>query len=243
MQTDLKKLAEATLSSPHRVVKVAWGDRFVWIKKSASDKSFFQRLLGRSCDLRQEAEHIEQFRAAGFAAPEMLAISDDWIVLEDLGTILDTEMKTMQDPAPEKLSKAACDCAIAIAQMHKAHLSHGRCKLNDLVRLQDGGIGFIDFEESADHVPLPRRQAREIFFFSMSLARYMPLCPDIIKEAFVAYRRVYGAPEVFAELQKLLKKLRPLAVMFMPFRKLLRGDPARAYEATRELLFLAENRV
>ncbi len=247
------------MASKHRVVKAPWRGKYVWVKKAIADKSSFVHRLQKSLSkvvslpflkptvnkggaaaLRHEAGHIAVFRSAGFKAPEVLAISDHWIVLEDLGPVIDTEIKTATDMTPQKLSRIVGDCAEEIARLHKSGHSHGRCKLNDLVRLENGGIGFIDFEESTEEIPLPARQARELWLFSMSAARYLPMNDNLIADAMTAYKKIYSSEEIFAELRRFLRFAKPFTVIMAPFAKVMGGDAYRAHAATRKLLVLAE---
>lgn len=257
---ELQLLADAP--SPYRVRKIFWRGKTLWVKKATGDKStawhVSQRVLsfllpletlkstvskGGAEALLHETVRIEEFRKARFVVPEVVGLSERWLILEDMGTVIDTEIKTTPDMTPEKLSAIGKECAVAIASLHKAGLCHGRCKLNDLVRLPDGRIGFIDFEENAANIPLKARQAREFWLFSTSLARYLPMQQDLLKDAVAAYLQIHTDPAMLAELKKLLNFLRPFVAALSPFRKIMRGDAARAHDATRELLLLAKNRL
>src|SRR5687768_16875054 len=111
---DLRRLADEP--SPHRVRKVFWQGRTVWVKRAAAGHSRARRAVqkalallmpvaalkpaaaaGGAESLRHEAERIAVFRAAGFDAPGVLGLSERWMILEDLGVVIDTEIKTAPD--------------------------------------------------------------------------------------------------------------------------------------------------
>ncbi len=233
-----------------RTAKLEWQGQQIWLKKSVPPKgtgwTSLQRLLaslislpilrptanpGGAEGLRIEVWRSAEFRRAGFIVPEILGQGDDWIAMSNLGEMVERKMQkdtTMDDAARHAL---ICRCAVALAETHKVGLSHGRGKLNDFVLTPDNKIGFIDFEEDVDTsgIPLPDRQAREIWLFSCSAARFGN---DAAEKGWEAYRAVYHDKAVTVSLRRFLKLLAPLLVMARPFRSLMKGDAARAFEGT-----------
>lgn len=237
-----------------RTAKLEWQGRDIWLKKSVPPKGtgwtklqrFFSSITplpilrptanpGGAEGLRIEVWRSNEFRSAGFITPEILAQGDNWIAMSDLGEMVERKMQkdaTMDDAARYAL---ICRCAVALAEVHKAGLSHGRGKLNDFVLTPDNKIGFIDFEEDVDGsgIPLADRQARELFLFSCSAARFGK---DAVEKGFLAHQAVYHDPAVIKSLERFLHLLWPIVAMMGLVRPLLKGDTARAYDATVVLL-------
>ncbi|MBL8714301.1 MAG: hypothetical protein JNM12_15525 [Alphaproteobacteria bacterium] len=233
-----------------RTAKLEWRGRQVWLKKSVPPKGTgwtkLQRILagiiglpilrptanpGGAEGLRIETWRSAEFRRAGFIVPEILGQGDTWIAMNDLGEMVERKLQkdlTMDDAARHAL---ICRCAVALAQTHKAGLSHGRGKLNDFVLTPDNKIGFIDFEEDVDTsgIPLPDRQAREIWLFSCSAARFGS---DAAEKGWHAYRAACQDAAVTKSLRHFLKLLAPFLVLARPFRGLMKGDAARAFDGT-----------
>ncbi len=233
-----------------RTAKLEWQGRQIWLKKSVPPKgtgwTALQRFLagvtglpilrptanpGGAQGLRIEVWRSAEFFRAGFVVPEILGESDGWIAMSDLGEMVERKMQKdagMDDAARHAL---ICRCAVALAETHKAGLSHGRGKLNDFVLTPDNKIGFIDFEEDVDAsgIPLPDRQAREVWLFSCSAARFGK---DAAEKGWEAYRAVYHDKAVTVSLRRFLRLLAPLLVIARPFRSLMKGDAARAFDGT-----------
>ena len=251
----IAELASAALPQMRaRTMKLEWQGRDIWLKKSVPPKAtgwtklqrFFASIAplpilrptanpGGAEGLRIEVWRSGEFRRAGFIVPEILAQGDQWIAMSDLGDMVERKLSrdtTFDDAARYALISR---CAVALAEMHKAGLSHGRGKLNDFVLTPDNKIGFIDFEEDVDGsgIPLADRQAREIFLFSCSAARFGK---DAVEHGFLAYRVAYNDPAVTKSLKRFLHLLWPVVTLLGFFRPFLKGDAARAYDATVVLL-------
>lgn len=251
---DLRAVAEqACATMKHRITKAEWQGRSVYIKKSVPPKASSWNKLqgiiavvtntpallpttspGGVVGLRIEAWRIAEFRRAGLKAPEVLALTDNWIVLEDMGTMV--EFKLQRDPAltPADITRIILHCARAVAEMQRAGLAHGRAKLNDLVYQPDGGIAFIDFEEDLDaaSIPLPDMHAREIYLFLCSVARFERVVPGIVEEAYDEYLDVYSSKKVAKALKRIVGLASPFRYFVWPFHRKLKGDVGRAYIAT-----------
>lgn len=233
-----------------RTAKLEWQGRQIWLKKSVPPKGTgwtkLQRILagfiglpilrptanpGGAEGLRIEVWRSAEFRRAGFIVPEILGQGDTWIAMSDLGEMV--ERKLQKDLMMDEAARHAliCRCAVALAETHKAGLSHGRGKLNDFVLTPDNKIGFIDFEEDVDTsgIPLPDRQAREIWLFSCSAARFGR---DAVEKGWEAYHAVYQDAAVTKSLQRFLKLLAPFLVLARPLRGMMKGDAARAFDGT-----------
>lgn len=248
--SELRTLADtAANNSPDRVARFAWNGQVLWVKKAIPAKSTgwhrlqntISKLIplailrptvssGGAAGLELEAARIRRFSEAGITVPQVLGVNERWILLEDLGDLVEGLLK--RDDS--SLEDTVADCTRAIARLHKAGLAHGRAKLNDLVRLEDGSIGFIDFEENLDAsgIPLAALQARDLWLFSCSLARFAPSDPEIIGKASAVYFSNNDDEAVHAELLKLLRVVTPVRVLLSLVAQHLKGDVLRAYLAT-----------
>lgn len=233
-----------------RTKKLEWQGRQIWLKKSVPPKgtgwALLQRVFaaiislpilrptanpGGAEGLRIEVWRSAEFRRAGFIVPEILGQGDNWIAMSDLGEMVERKMQkdaTMDNAARHAL---ICRCAVALAEAHKAGLSHGRGKLNDFVLTPDNKIGFIDFEEDVDtsRIPLHDRQAREIWLFTCSAGQFGRAAAE---KGWESYRAVYHDKRVMKSLRRFMKLLAPLTVMARPFRGMMKGDAARALDGT-----------
>lgn len=256
MPDDLQQLAEQTArTAKGRVTKIRWQDKTLWVKRAVPNKAKIWHKMqkaaamlvplpilrptpshGGSEGLQHEADRIAEFTKAGFAVPKIYGLTDNWILLEHLGTLAEGKLKKNPDAADDDIPA----CAAALARLHNAGLAHGRAKLNDIVLRPNGDIGFIDFEEdiySAD-IPLPALQARDIWLFCCSVARYAKYDPAIIDKAMTAYQSINHDTLIMAELKRLLAVLRPFQKLLRPVAARLPGDVRRAYMATTSLITL-----
>lgn len=262
MPDDLRAAARQKAASLSlRIGRTEWRGQTVWVKKAVPPKAtawnrvqaFIARLAslpvlrpttnpGGAEGLRIEARRIAEFHAAGFRAPRVLGLTDEWIVLDHLGEMVDRKLQKDKSLAPRDISHIVLRCAEAVAELHRAGLVHGRAKLNDMAMGEDGKIGFIDFEEdiAGAGIPLPALKARDLWLFLCTVARYAPQCPGIGEDALSAYLRVNRDPDMLRELTALLRFLQPFTVMARPFAGKMKGDMLRAYLATRALLISPE---
>lgn len=233
-----------------RTAKLEWQGGQIWLKKSVPPKGtgwtklqqLFAGIIGLPIlrptpnpggaeGLRIEVWRSAEFRRAGFIVPEILGQGEGWIAMSDLGEMVERKMQKDKDMDVAARHALICRCAAALAETHKAGLSHGRGKLNDFVLTPDNKIGFIDFEEDVDAsgIPLPDRQAREIWLFSCSAARFGK---DAAEKGWEAYWAVYQDATVINSLQRFLRLLAPFAMLAKPFRGWMKGDAARAFDGT-----------
>lgn len=251
---DLRAVAEqACATMKHRIVKADWNGRSVYVKKPVPPKAnAWNRLQGIIANifnmpallpttspggaegLRIEAWRITEFHRAGLKAPQVFALTDNWIVLEDMGTMVEFKLQRDKTLTETDIRNIILTCAETVANMHRAGLAHGRAKLNDLVYQPDGTLAFIDFEEDLDaaSIPLHDMQAREIYLFLCSVARFEKICPGIVEEAYDAYLDLHDSPKTQKSLKKIVALASPFRYIVWPFHKKLGGDVARAYIAT-----------
>lgn len=244
----------ANVLSPLRVRREAWHGRKVWIKRATRPKATIfhkiQQVLcrlipieafrptvttGGAAALHHEARRIAELRKAGFVVPEVLARSDEWLVLSDLGLTVDRHFTEQTNISADGVRDVISACGRELARLHTAGQCHGRAKINDFIVTNGGEIGFIDFEEDVSHLSPSSIQAREIWLFLSGASRYAKIAPNILPVAFGAYREARGDAD-FTELKKMLKVLRIFNWTVYPWRWILSADVSRAYSATDFLL-------
>lgn len=252
---DLKALAG--MPTPYRVQNRMWRGRQIWIKRADPPqsrlKAFWRSALslivpvpalrpglcpGGALGILREARAMEKLRREGFVTPDVIAVTDDWLALEDLGVTVDTYLKTHPALTEDIFLEVVRDCARELARMHAKGLHHGRGKYNDFIRTPDGRIGFIDFEEDLTQLPSAAVEARELWMMVSSITYYQSVSARGPQEAMAAYRAVHQRPETKDELKKLLRAARPFAAILRPFRDSIAGDIKRFYATT--LFFLED---
>ena len=100
--------------------------------------------------------------------------------------------------------------AQGLADIHQKDLAHGRPHLRDIVwSKKDQAICFLDLEENVmDLMPLNKAQARDIWLFMGSTARYLTNDIDILTSIYEIYRK--DAPDnIEPVLLGLVKAIRP----------------------------------
>jgi tRNA A-37 threonylcarbamoyl transferase component Bud32 len=244
----------ASVLSPLRVRREAWHGRKVWVKQATRPKATIfhkiQQVLcrlipiegfrptvtaGGAAALHHEAYRIAELRKAGFVVPEVLARSDEWLVLSDLGLTVDRHFSEQANLSADDVRDVISACGRELARLHMAGQCHGRAKINDFIVTHGGEIGFIDFEEDVSHLSPASIQAREIWLFLCGASRYTKIAPNILPVAFGAYREARGNAD-FTELKKMLKVLKLFNWTVYPWRWILSADVNRAYAATDFLL-------
>jgi hypothetical protein len=121
--------------------------------------------------LAREAARLRAFAARGVSVPRILAGDHGLLVLSDQGPSLAAALSGARDDA--EASALLRDAARALSALHEKNLVHGRPYVRDMT--WDGAnIGFLDLEEDpAAVMPLADAQARDVFLFLSSAAKYM----------------------------------------------------------------------
>ena len=253
----LATLANDTVTrAKARVTAVLWDGKTVWIKKPVPPKATSWHKLQQLCaaliplpilrptvshggtaGLETEARRIARFRDAGIPVPEIHGLSDRWIILGDMGQTIESLLKKDAALTPERLRARIENAALTLAELHTKGIAHGRGKLNDLVRLPDGRTGVIDFEEDIENakIPLPALMARDVFLFTISVARFARIDAQICAYALAAYKSHHNDPAIFTELRKLLRLLAPFYALAKPFHAKLKGEPRQVFDAVSSL--------
>lgn len=254
MLDDLRRIAaEKAATMKPRTGKIEWQGRTIWVKRAVPPKaSIWNRLQGLLAamtglpmlrpttspggaeGLRIEAWRIAEFRRAGFRAPEVLGLTEEWILLEDLGQMVHKKIRKDKTMTDAEVEAACLACARALGALHKADMAHGRGKINDMVLLEGGGIGFIDFEEDVDRARMPTSdlQARDLWLFLCSVAAHEKRVPGLMPAAYAAY--IDSNPDTSSrrQLKAAMKIVKPLLYLLWPLRNAMGDDAACAWRAT-----------
>ncbi len=164
--------------------------------------------------LAREADRLITFKASGFHVPDVLARNAQMLILSDAGPQLREWLDKNKDPQARK--DALKEATRALAAVHKAGMTHGRPYVRDMT--WDGvRIGFLDLEEDPVRVmPLPCGQARDIWLFLGSAARFARVPDnkymyeeDLIRDLWAEYAR-HTDQQVIGALEKFVCFLNPL---------------------------------
>jgi hypothetical protein len=224
---DLAEQVEAALeASRGRITKLTSAGANVWVKRPrrgpgyclyglhlAAAALFGIRLFrppkvsrGPS-GLAAEAKRLALLQRKGWPVPRVLGITPRWLALSDNGPSLGDVVVGLDVGERSRMLRAALQF---LQTLHDAQGWHGAAQLRNLTCLQDG-FGAIDFEDDVEPaMPLESRQARDIYLFLISAARYADrdaaLVPHLLDDALgrapvrvVAELNMVGAKLVQAE--------------------------------------------
>lgn len=219
----LVEQVEAALSaSRRRLIKLTFLGQPVWIKRPRRGPGYTvyglhygaAALLGMrlfrppkvsrgSSGLAAEANRLAHLQGKGWPVPRVLGINPRWLALSDNGPCLDDVVRGLQVQERFRMLR---DALQFLQTLHAAQGWHGAPQLRNLTCLQDG-FGAIDFEDDVEPaMPLESRQARDIYLFLISAARYADrdaaLVPHLLEDALGR-----ASPPVNAELRSIGAKL------------------------------------
>lgn len=123
---------------------------------------------GGSLAIATEARRLRELAALGLRVPAVLAESERGLLLEDLspagspGRSLGDELGEAWPQGSAAVLPPWRDGLKAIARVHAGGACLSQAFARNLVRLADGGVGFIDFEDDPlAALDLPQAQARD----------------------------------------------------------------------------------
>lgn len=159
-----------------------------------------------------EAKRIRQLRSQQIRVPEILAESNDSLVLSDIGHTLSSQMRACAEDKA-RLDALVATAARAISQAHSRGAYLGQPWPRNLT-LQEGEIGFIDFEEDPLEVmELHHAQARDWLLFVFGTARFYLDRPGalvpIVRQALGS-----SSGEALASARSVAVKLHPVTRLF-----------------------------
>lgn len=249
-EAGLAQLVRALVESRGRRIASATVDgKRVWIKRfDAGNRGFAKWLhaagsalalhpflrsspwLTPQAQVQRERRKSAAFRAAGFPTPTIHHARDAVMVSAHCEPLASHELARLShDPAAHDALLA--QCADALGRAHASGLCHGRPHPRDMF-LEDGEIGFLDFEEEPEAaMPLATAQARDAWLLIQQIAG-ATLTPGSDRAAFDAWRR--NAPTAaVTELRKAVDLFAPVTALLAIVSRtgLLGGDGRRIRDA------------
>jgi tRNA A-37 threonylcarbamoyl transferase component Bud32 len=212
----------ALLSSRARILRLMAGPDPIWVKRPRRGPGYTvyalqygaAELLGIGLfrppkvsrgaqGLVAEARRLACLRGKGWPVPHVLDITPHWLAISDNGTALGDVLRGLETPERSRMLRGALEFVQAL---HAEQGWHGAAQIRNLT-YRDDGFGAIDFEDDLEpSMPLELRQARDLYLFLVSAARYAKndaaLVPLLVEDAL---RRASG--KVAAEVRLVGAKL------------------------------------
>ena len=164
----------------------------------------------KSDSLVQEAERLRLFATKGLPVPEVLASTSGYIITSDVGLNLQqlAEQITDREERVALFEKAMS----SLAHLHQANLCHGLPSLRDMT-LQNDTVFLIDLEENPVAVmSLAQAQARDIWLFFCSVARYCKQEYSVLDHLFQIYAK-NASPATMAALKQMVGVIKPIRII------------------------------
>ncbi|WP_440222749.1 serine/threonine protein phosphatase [Dokdonella sp. MW10] len=127
-----------------------------------------------------EMRRLGELRDADVSVPDVIGEGPGLLMLSDIGSSFSARLSQCRGDtvAIDALTSAAVD---AIADVHARGQYLGQPTARNLVVLDHGGIGFLDFEEDpAEVMSLDNAQARDWLLFTHGVARHYAQRPEAL---------------------------------------------------------------
>ena len=241
------------LNDPLKLIgNFEWNEQLVWIKRRPFSKKkhwhTLQSMLARMVrlptfastataggpqSLHYEAERLQSFALKNIPVPKVLAVTETFMLTEDVGLQLQNYLHQLSDSKEVRL--LLTNAVMTIRQMHQAGLCHARPSLKDMT-IRNGIISLIDLEEDPLHVmSLSQAQARDIWLFLNSAARFCNDDPNLLKDLFHTYQTEISETTLL-ELKQMVQQLKPLRrLLDNPLQAKLGRDVRCAIKANKAL--------
>lgn len=155
------------------------------------------------------------------SVPKLVYANPNFLVLEDAGRTINLWLEDPQLSHQQKMAILA-DSAIALAQLHKQGLTHGRPALRDIA-WQNGKVKFIDLEATTKKTNLNYRIRRDILVFIHSLYRSKYLSHQDIVQTVKHYQQA-SEPYLWQDTLKFMAKFSWLYYLLRPFKPIAGSD-------------------
>jgi hypothetical protein len=199
----VEQIEAALDASRGRIVKLTSTGQTVWVKRPRRGPGYIlyglhlgaAALLGirlfrppkvsrGSSGLAAEVKRLAHLQDRGWPVPRVLGITPRWLALTDNGPSLSDVAAGLEVQERSRMLRAALEF---LQTLHSDQGWHGAAQLRNITRLQDG-FGAIDFEDDVEPaMPLESRQARDIYLFLVSAARFADrdaaLVPHLLEDA------------------------------------------------------------
>ena len=187
--------------------------------------------------LANEALRLKLFASHGLLVPEVLGVTSEFIITNNVGIELQKYVKHLTDHAEKQ--RLLLLAAQALNNLHRAGLCHGRPLLRDMTYHNDQ-IYFIDLEENPlDVMSLSEAQARDIWLFLYGTVRYQDLFPSLLRDLYQICILNSSSCTV-AALKQMVGLLRPIRAIYEhTLYKIIQGRDVRyAIQANKALEFI-----
>lgn len=234
-ENDVAELLRVLVSGSKRVEPVDLSSGRVWIKRYGTEvpgvwmklQGVLSRLVpvaflrpsplvdSRSMVAR-ELQRMAQFGSYGFPVPPVIYSSGAAMVLRDVSPTVQEQLDAARNWPAEDHDALLVACARSLGQLHAAGLCHGRPHPRDMF-LDDGQIGFMDFEEHPQEVmPLAVAQARDLWLLFLQVATRSRLGTATCEKAFAAWREAAPAAAMVE-----LRRMTVFLARFLPLARLI----------------------
>lgn len=177
---ELDRLVATHPDNGHRVFVAQIDGRRVFVKQVEKDfpnrtakwiSGAVDHLTGRAhlTPLDQETMRIAALKASGFTVPDIVARTDRYLVLSDIGPNLETLVALAGPSERERLLREA---AATLRRLHDCGGWHGAAVLRNITQA-GSGIGFLDLENRVDaFMPLRVRQVWDLWSLGHAAALF-----------------------------------------------------------------------
>ena len=215
---DIETLLVVLARGARRVERVQMSFGAVWVKRYGTKRPVFWRrtqnllaslfrqpflraspVLDSKAMVDREIRRIAIFAAQGLPVPRVLYRSDSALVLSDAGPTVDTRLAELKTGDPAGHDDLLVTCAADLGALHGKRLCHGRPHPRDFF-LQNGRIGFMDFEEEPEAVmPFAAAQARDLWLLFLQIVPRAIGGGVTVDRAFAAWLE-HAPADSFSEL-------------------------------------------
>ena len=210
--------------------RIAHEGRNLWVKRPEVLRGRLRLYKGDPQKaFRNERDALLRLAGKGLPIAPLVAVGEDFIVVEEAGTPLKHLMRFEDHPKADRIAMME-GAASALAAFHAAGFSHGRPNLKDIL-WQSGAARFIDFERASLSRDTAKGHAEDVILFFFSAFAELDDSPAEIEAARNAYIAAGGARFWDIAVQR-ISKLRwayALSRLAVPF---LRGRDFQAIKPT-----------
>ena len=191
--------------------------------------------LGGRAALAIEARRLRALAVSGIQAPKLLAQSDTALMFSNVGS--DTILSEVEN-ADDQIGVWQEGLA-AIAGVHAQQQYLSQAFARNMIRADDGSIGFIDFEDDpGEYMPLALCQVRDYLCYLQSTAMWIYRRQNLDQAAAVWQQHQAGLP---AEIRRQLQQTTRRAQWLRHLKYKWMGNDTLRLSALGKLFYLAEH--
>lgn len=161
----------------------------------------------------REARRLRALDAAGVVVPRLLAVNDESLLMADVdpeGRALQLEQALKRADSADRCLALFAQGVAGIADVHARQQYLSQAFARNILRLADGSLAFIDFEDDPGEVlPLPVCQARDWLCYVFSTAGILDQHDHALAQAVTLLDQVLqqAAPGVSSALLRACRRL------------------------------------